>query len=100
MPADHMVDGMYRLRDARLEGTIFPILTCHYRTMSPQVTDSRDFLFAKIGMASDGYIVKPTYTEPVHEVYTHFVLDHINETNSLDIIYFDARPRTIPHIPS
>lgn len=62
--------------------------------MSSQVTDRRDALFSKLGMASDGYIIQPSYTDSVSEVFISFVL------KSLDIIHVDARPRATEHIPS
>lgn len=100
MPTFQTLDGINRLRAARLHGITMPIVTCHYRTMSSQVTDPRDALFSRLGMASDGYMVEPNYTDAVYDVFTSFVLNHIRHTKSLDIIHVDARPRTTPGLPS
>ncbi|ETS86567.1 hypothetical protein PFICI_00395 [Pestalotiopsis fici W106-1] len=94
------INGITRIRKARLEGTLFNMLTCHFRTTSPRATDPRDYIFAKMGLASNGYLVKPSYSESVEEVYTRFVVDYIEGTRSLDIIHSDGRPRVIPNLPS
>ncbi|KAI0476378.1 heterokaryon incompatibility protein-domain-containing protein [Xylariaceae sp. FL0804] len=100
MATYHNLGGMDRLRSARMRGIIFPIMACHYRTMSTQVTDPRDAIFSKLGMASDGYIVNPSYTEPVPKVYTDLVLNHIRATRTLEMIHLDARPRAVPGLPT
>ncbi|KAI8631219.1 heterokaryon incompatibility protein-domain-containing protein [Xylariaceae sp. FL1651] len=100
IPTYHTLDGIRRLRSARLEGIILPIMACHFRTMSSSVTDLRDAIFSKLGMALDGYIVTPSYTDPLDVVYTEFVQNHITKTQSLEVIHMDARPRTTRDIPS
>ena len=100
MPTFHMIDGMRRILNARIQGTLFPMTTCHYRTMSPRVADERDFVFAKLGMASDGWTVNPSYTDSIEKVYTDYVIEHAKATGSLDIIHFDARPRRVEGISS
>lgn len=100
IPTYHTLDGINRIRSARLAGIIMPMMTCHFRTMSSSVTDRRDAIFSKLGMASDGYIVKPSYTDPIEAVYSQYVQDHINTTRSLDIITMDTRPRVTPGIPT
>jgi hypothetical protein len=57
----NVLDGMSRLLSARLNGDLCPILTYHYRTMSSLPTDPRDYVFAKLGLASDGHVVQPDY---------------------------------------
>jgi hypothetical protein len=91
---------MRMILNVRLEGKIFPNLTCHYLTMSLRATDLRDFLFAKFGLSSNDTIIKLSYTDSVGKVYTDFVPEHIKKTKSLDIIRFDARNTQVPNIPS
>jgi hypothetical protein len=100
VPTYHAIDGVTRIRKARLQGIQYNMLTCHYRTSSPRATDPRDYIFSKIGMASDGHLASPNYTESVQQVYTKFVVDYIRGTKCLDIIHLDARPRVIPGLPS
>ncbi|KAI4604186.1 hypothetical protein KJ359_000316 [Pestalotiopsis sp. 9143b] len=94
------INGISRIRKARLDGTLFNMLTCHFRTTSPRATDLRDYIFSKMGMASDGHLARPSYTETVEEVYTRFVVDYIEGTRTLDVIHFDGRPRVVPNLPS
>lgn len=96
----NVIDGMGRLRTARLDGTVYNMQTCHYRSMSAKATDPRDYVYGKLGLASDGHVVRPDYTKEVQEVYRDFVLGHIKATGSLDMIYFDARPRETPRLPT
>lgn len=96
----NVIDGMRRMRAARLKGTVYSMQACHFRSMSAQATDPRDYVYAKLGLASDGHFVQPDYTKGVQETYRDFVMGHIEATRSLDIIYFDARPRQTPMLPS
>lgn len=100
VPTRNFMNGMTRVRAARLDGNLYSMLTVHHRSMSLIATDARDYVYAKISIASDGHLVKITYGEPVETVYTNFVLDYIRGKQSLDIIHFDARPRTTPGLPS
>ena len=68
--------------------------------MSAQATDPRDYLNAKLGLASDGHFVVPDYAKVVVEAYRDFVSEHIRATQLLDIIYFDARPWETAGLPS
>src|SRR3569833_237893 len=96
----NVINGMSRMRAARLAGTVYSMQTCHFRSMSAQATAPRDYVYAKLGLASDGHFVHPDYAKGVMETYRDFVADHIRATRSLDIIYFDARPRETPNLPS
>lgn len=100
VPTRNFMNGMTRLRAARLDGKIWSILTVHHRSMGLVATDPRDHVYSKIGIAIDGHLVRINYREPVHQVYSGFVLDYIRGKQSLDIIHFDARPRTTPGLPS
>lgn len=96
----NVIDGMSRMRAARLAGMVYNIQTCHFRSMSAEATDPRDYVYAKLGLASDGYFVIPEYESSTQTVYRNFVMGHIKALQSLDIIYFDARPRQTPGLPS
>ncbi|CAL5870734.1 uncharacterized protein PFLUO_LOCUS4974 [Penicillium psychrofluorescens] len=96
----NVIDSMRRMREARLKGTVYSMQTCHIRSISALATDPRDYVYAKLGLASDGHFVQPDYTKEVQETYRDFVMGHIEATHSLDIIYFDARPRQTPMLPS
>ncbi|ROW07156.1 hypothetical protein VPNG_07321 [Cytospora leucostoma] len=100
VPTRNFMNGMTRVRGARLDGKLYSILTVHHRSMSLVATDPRDYVYAKISISNDGHLVNITYREPVDTVYTRFVLDYIDGKKSLDIIHFDARPRTTPGLPS
>jgi hypothetical protein len=96
----NVINGMSRMRAARMNGIVHTMQTCHFRSMSAQATDPRDYVYAKLGLASDGQFVLPDYTKGVIKTYRDFVAGHIMATRSLDIIYFDARPRATPNLPS
>lgn len=96
----NVINGMSRMRTARMLGTVYSMQRCHFRSMSAQATDPRDYVYAKLGLASDGHFVQPDYTKGVMETYRDFVAGYIKATRTLDIIYFDARPRETPNLPS
>ncbi|ROW11133.1 hypothetical protein VMCG_01383 [Cytospora schulzeri] len=100
VPTRNFMNGMTRVRAARLDGKLYSILTVHHRGMSLVATDPRDYVYSKISIANDGHLVKITYREPVDTVYTTFVLDYVRGEKSLDIIHLDARSRTTPGLPS
>ncbi|TRX87704.1 hypothetical protein FHL15_011403 [Xylaria flabelliformis] len=99
-PTFHTLDGMKRLVEARLGGYMMPLVICHYRTMSSKLSDPRDAIFSRLGMATDGYVASPSYTDAVSEVYSSFVMNHIHGTKSLDMILYDTRPRVTPDLLS
>ncbi|PHH88411.1 hypothetical protein CDD83_7555 [Cordyceps sp. RAO-2017] len=96
----NVINGMSRMRAARLMGNAFSMQICHFRSMSAQATDPRDYIYAKLGLASDGHFVQPDYTKEVQQTYRDFVVGYVQASRSLDIIYFDARPRKTPLLPS
>ncbi|KAI1734354.1 heterokaryon incompatibility protein-domain-containing protein [Xylaria scruposa] len=96
----HILDGIKRLKDARLSGNTMSFIKCHYRTMSSKVTDPRDEIFSRIGMASDGFVAKPSYTDSLSDVFSTFVMNHIIETKSLEMLSYNTRPRSTPQLPS
>lgn len=96
----NVIDGLGKMRTARLDGTLFDMITCHYRSMSAEATDPRDYIYGKLGLASNGHVVKLDYAKDVDEVYRDFVFDYIKATGSIDIIHFAALPRETERIPT
>ncbi|KAI0014562.1 heterokaryon incompatibility protein-domain-containing protein [Xylariomycetidae sp. FL0641] len=85
---------------ARLNGTVYPMAACQSFTRTAEATDPRDYIYAKLGLASDGQHVQPDYSKSLEETYRNFVLGHIKAFRSLDIITYDARPRQNQGLPS
>ncbi|KAH8891537.1 HET-domain-containing protein [Thozetella sp. PMI_491] len=94
------VFGFFKLRRLRASGRRLTLPYCHLRTLASTATDPRDYIYAKLGFASDATFITPDYRASVAEVYTKCVAGYMLATNSLDIIHMDALPRTTPGLPS
>jgi hypothetical protein len=64
-----------------------------------KATDPRDKLYALLGLAVDGDILKPDYTTSYEQMLRNFVSSHIKRYNSLTVV-LGNRYREVPSGPS